>query len=97
MPRRRQKADSVSTLPTGLKVLMLAASLLAGELFIFVAVWINVAFRLVPLHQTAGVNVDLETLILNILPLLVVAGLFVGVGFYSKVRRWLDKEISRCG
>ena len=97
MPRRRQRADSISSLPLGLKVFILAASLLVGELFIAAAVWISATFRLTPIRQTAGVHVDLNSLIPNILPLLVVAGFLVGVGFYSKVRRWLDDKISRCG
>lgn len=76
---------------------MLAASLLAGELFIAVVVWLSVTIRLASVRQTVGENLDLDSLIPNILPLLVVAGLFVGVEFYSKVRRWLDDKISRCG
>jgi hypothetical protein len=75
----------------------MAASLLAGELLIAFAVWISVTIGLEPVRQTFGVNVGLNTLILSTLPVLIVAGLSVGVEFYSKLRRWVDDQIARCG
>ena len=97
MPHNRRRSDSLSSLPLRWKLLLLAASLLAGELLIAFAVGISVTIGLEPVRQAFGVNADLDSLVPIILPVLVVAGLSVGIEFYSKVRRWIDDQIARCG
>lgn len=96
MPRRRRTYDAVPiSLPVTVEVSLLVVSLAAGELFVGLSMWLILAKRSSQLQDAFGINLNLTSMISNLLLVVFISGLLVGLGIHFKVRRWLDAKVSR--